>query len=240
MELDELKQKWAEHDRKLDQSIHLNRQVLREVYTRRARFALWRLAAVLVLGSIFMLMVIVWLGYFISQAWSSPRFVWPAVALDLMAISLLALLIGQVGLSLKMDYDQPVAVIQRRLEMLRKVRIRYIQGIFLSALLGWMPLFILVMKVFLGVDVYRSFPTSWIVTNVAVGLAVVAAVIWVFKKYGPRTSQRFLRDLAGYNLNAASGFLATLAEFEDEHPSSNSPHYSPQERSSMREYSPDE
>jgi hypothetical protein len=26
-------------------------------------------------------------------------------------------------------------------------------------------------------------------------------------------SQRFLRDLAGYNLNAASEFLAALAEF---------------------------
>lgn len=113
MELDELKQKWTEHDRKLDQSIRLNRQLLREIYTRRARFALSRLAAMLALGSIFMLMVIVSLGYFISQAWSSPRFVWPAVALELMAISLLALLIGQVVLSLKMDYDQPVGAIQK-------------------------------------------------------------------------------------------------------------------------------
>jgi hypothetical protein len=240
MELDELKQKWTEHDHKLDQSIRLNRQLLREVYTRRARFALWRLAAMLALGSIFMLMVIVALGYFISQAWSSPRFVLPAVALDLMAISLLALLIGQFALSLTIDYNQPVGAIQKRLETLRKVRVRYIQGIFLAALLAWMPLFILVMKVFLGVDVYRSFPTSWIVTNLAIGLAFAAAVIWVFKKYEPRISQRFLRDLAGYNLNAASRFLAALAEFENDPSSSHSPHHSPQERSSMREYSPDE
>jgi hypothetical protein len=39
-------------------------------------------------------------------------------------------------------------------------------------------------------------------------------------------------DLAGYNLNAATDFLATLAEFEEDH--------SPQERSSIREYSPEE
>jgi hypothetical protein len=212
MELDELKQKWTEHDRKLDQSIRLNRQLLRETYTRRARFALWRLAVMLALGSIFMLVVIVWLGYFISQAWSSPRFAWPAVALDLMAISLLALLIGQVGLSLTIDYNQPVGAIQRRLETLRKVRVRYIQGIFIFALLAWMPLFILVMKVFLGVDVYRSFPTSWIWTNAAFGFAVLAIWIWWSRKYGSRV----LRELAGYNLNAASRFLATLAEFEKE------------------------
>jgi hypothetical protein len=159
-----------------------------------------------------MLMVIVWLGYFISQAWSSPRFAWPAVALDLMAISLLALLIAQVALSLTIDYNQPVGAIQKRLERLRKVRVRYVQGIFLFAVLAWMPLFILVMKVFLGVDVYRSFPTSWIVTNVAFGFAALAIGIWWSRKYG----SRFLRELAGYNLNAASGFLATLAEFEKE------------------------
>jgi hypothetical protein len=212
MELDELREKWAEHDGKLDESLRLNRQLLRETYTRRARFALWRLAAMLALGSIFMLMVIVWLGYFISQAWSSPRFAWPAVALDLMAISLLALLIAQVGLSLTIDYNQPVGAIQKRLETLRMVRVRYIQGIFLFAVLAWMPLFILVMKVFLGVDVYRSFPTSWIVTNMAFGFAALAIGIWWSRKYG----SRFLRELAGYNLNAASGFLATLADFEKE------------------------
>jgi hypothetical protein len=228
MELDELKEKWTEHDRKLDQSLRLNRQLLRNTYTRRARFALWRLAAMLALGSIFLLAVIVSLGYFISQAWPSPRFAWPAVALDLMAIALLALLIGQVGLSLTIDYNQPVAAIQKRLEMLRKVRVRYIQGIFVAAFLAWMPLFILVMKIFLGVDVYRSFPTSWILTNAAVGFAALAVWIWWSRKYGSRV----LRELTGYNLNAASGFLDTLAEFERD--------YSPQERSNIREYSPDE
>ena len=67
--------------------------------------------------------------------------------------------------------------------------------------------------------------------NVAFGLAVLTVGIWLLMKYGSRMNQRFLRDIAGYNLNAASGFLTTLAEFEVD--------YSPQERSSIREYSPD-
>ena len=160
-----------------------------------------------------------------------------------MAISLLGALIGQVGLSLTIDYNQPVGAIQRRLETLRKVHVRYIQGIFSLRAAG-VDAFVHSRdeKVFLGVDVYRSFPTSWIVTNLAIGLAFAAAVIWVFKKYKPRISQRFLRDLAGYNLNAASRFLAALAEFGKNDPSSSHSnlHHSPQERSSMREYSPDE
>jgi len=40
MELDELKEKWAERDRKLDASLCLNRRLLRDSYPRRAKFAL--------------------------------------------------------------------------------------------------------------------------------------------------------------------------------------------------------
>jgi hypothetical protein len=232
MELDELKEKWAEHDRKLDESLRLNRQLLRDSYTRRAKFALWRLAAMLAAGSIFMLVVIVFLGRFIATNWSMPHIAWPAVVLDVLAIATLGALNAQIGLALNINYNQPIAVIQKRLETLRKFRIRYIQAIFLLATLTWVPIFIVVT---------RLFDTAWIAENVVFGFLVSGIGVWAARRYGDRMSnsafgRRFLRDLAGYNLNAASGFLATLAEFEKD---SSAPH-SPQERSSIREYSPEE
>jgi hypothetical protein len=223
MELDELKEKWAEHDRKLDQSIRLNRQLMRETYTRRAKLALWRLAAMLALGSIAMLAVIISLGAFCAKYWSMPRFTIPAIVLDVAAIAALAALNAQIGMALKIDYNQPIAAIQKRLETLRMFRIRYIQTILVTSALLWAPMFIVAMKGFFGADVYRLFGTAWIVANVAFGFVVLALGIWLSKKYRPG---------AGFNLDAASGFLATLAEFEDDH--------SAQERSSMRAYSPEE
>jgi hypothetical protein len=97
------------------------------------------------------------------------------------------------------------------------------------------------MKGLLGLDAYRLFGIAYILVNVAFGLLVLGIGVWAARHYGDRMSnsafgQRFLRDVAGYNLNAASGFLATLAEFENDHSSP----YSAQERSSIREYSPDE
>jgi hypothetical protein len=225
MELDELKEKWADHDRKLDQSIRVNRQLLRDTYTRRAKFALWRLAAMLAAGSILMLVVIVSLGAFTARNWGTPKFTIPAMFLDLAAIAALAALNAQIGMALKVDYNQPIAVIQKRLETLRIFRTRYIQATLATGALLWMPAFIVAMKGFFGADVYRLFATSWIVTNVAFGLVVLALGIWLSKKYRPDT---------GYNLKAASGFLATLAEFESD------ASYSAQERSSMRAYSPEE
>jgi len=210
MELDELKERWAEHDRKLDESIRLNRRLLRDMYTRRARFALWRLAAMLAAGALCMLAIIVSLGRFIAQNWSMPRIAWPAIVLDVLAIATLAALNAQIGLALNINYNQPIAVIQKRLETLRKFRIRYIQAIFLMATLTWVPIFIVLT---------RLFDTAWVVANVVFGFLVLGIGVWVVRRYGDRLSnsafgQRFLRDLAGYNLNAASGFLATLAEFE--------------------------
>jgi hypothetical protein len=237
LELDELRVKWAEHDRKLDESIRLSRQLLRDRYTRRAEWALWRLAAMLAAGSIFLLPIIVGLGRFIALNWWTPRFSFPAILLDLAAIAALAAWVAQIGMAMTIDYNQPVAEIQKRLEKLRKFRIRYTQAICLAMTLTWTPIFIVVTKGSLGWDVYRLFDTTWIVGNAAFGFLVLGIGVWTARHFGDRMSnsafgQRFLRDLAGYNLNAAAGYLATLAEFEKD--------YSPQERSSMREYSPDE
>jgi hypothetical protein len=219
MELDELKEKWEEYDRKLEVNLRLNRRLLRDSYTARARFALWRLAGMLALGSIPILAVIVALGRFIAANWDAPRFVAPAMVLDIMAITALATLIAQIVLALGMDYSQPIAVLQKRLEILRKLRIRYVQAIFLTMTLTWDPIFIVVMKAALGVDVYRTFDTAWLVGNVAVGFAILAVGYWLARHFGPRFTssafgRQFLRDLAGYNLNAASRFLGTLEEFE--------------------------
>src|ERR1700685_2045801 len=185
MELDELKEKWAEHDRKLDLSIRLNQRLIRDAYTRRAKVALWRLAAMLALGSIAMLPVIVFLGAFTAKNWAMPRFTIPAILLDIAAIAALAALNAQIGMALNIDYTQPIAAIQKRLEMLRKFRIRYIQAIILTSALLWAPMFIVVMKAFLGADVYRLFGTAWMVTNVAFGLAVLPLGIWLLKKFRP-------------------------------------------------------
>jgi hypothetical protein len=75
-----------------------------------------------------------------------------------------------------------------------------------------------VMKAALGVDVWRTFDRTWLVTNVFIGLAVITVGIWVARKLASRLNQKFLNDLAGYNLNAASRFLADLARFEEDEP----------------------
>jgi hypothetical protein len=212
MELDELRAKWAEHDRKLETSIKLNRQLLRENYTGRARTALRRLAALLGLRSIPLLAVIAFLGVFIHNNLGMPELVWSAALLDALAIAALGAVNFQIGLALNIDYDQPVPTIQKRIERLKRVRVRYVQGICVLSALTWFPMFVVVMKALLGVDAYRTFDTNWIIWNVVLGLAVIPPAIWLLTKFGNRMSG----SIAGYNIGAASGFLKKLEQFERE------------------------
>jgi hypothetical protein len=221
LDLDEMKKQWAEHDRKLDESIRLNRQLLSTTNLKGARSAMQRMAAFLSLEAAVQLAVVVALGSFIYEHIAMVRFALPAAALDVVAIAILIAMIQQIAVGLQIDYDKPIAVIQKQLEDLRVLRIRYIQGIFLAATLAWTPLMIVTLKGFWGLDAYRLFGTAFLVSNLLVGLAIIPLALWLSKRFSDRMGrspfiQRLMKDLAGYNLNAAAGFLTTLSQFEDE------------------------
>ena len=221
VEMDDLRKTWAEYDRKLDTNIRLSRQLLMASNLNRVRSPLRRLAFFVGLESVIQLAVVVALGSFIYEHIAMVRFALPAAALDVFAIAILIAMIRQIAGALQIDYDKPIAIIQKQLEDLRVLRIRYIQGIFLVATLAWTPLLIVALKGFWGLDAYRLFGGAYLLANVLVGLAIIPLGIWLSKKFGDRMGrspvmQRLMKDLAGYNLNAATSFLATLSEFEEE------------------------
>jgi len=221
MDLDELKAKWAEQDRKLETSIRLNREILRTMRTNRARTELQWLIPSLAVESILDFVIVTWLGNFIYEHIASPQFAIPAVALDLMVIALMVALIWQIVTIAQLDYDQPVAQIQKQLAMLRTVRIGYIQWILILGPLAWTPLLIISMKALLGLDAYRIFGLVYLTANVLVGVVILLLAIWFSKQFGRRLGRtpfvQYLADtLAGYRLKAALGFLTTLSDFVKE------------------------
>ena len=221
VEMDDLRKTWAEYDRKLDTNIRLSRQLLMATHLNRVRSPMRRLAFFLGLESVIQFAVVVALGSFIYEHIAMVRFALPAAALDVFAIAILIAMIRQIAGALQIDYDKPIAIIQKQLEDLRVLRIRYIQGIFLVATLVWTPLLIVVLKGFWGLDAYRLFGAAYLVANLLLGLAIIPLAIWLSKKFSDRMGcspviQRLMKDLAGYNLNAAAASLTQLSQFEDE------------------------
>ena len=127
LDLDEMKQKWAEYDKKLDESIRLNRQVLSTLNLRGARSALQRMTVGLALEALAWSAIVIPLGGFIYGHSGALRFALPGIAADLFAIGMLAATIRQIVAAQGIDYGQPVTAIQKQLEAMRVLRIRITQ-----------------------------------------------------------------------------------------------------------------
>lgn len=221
MELDALKQSWQDHDRKLDANLRLNTVRLYNVTLGKAGTALRRLSRLLKVGLFFDALILVGLGSFMADHVTEPRFLVPALALHLFVL-LLAIDGGRQVVAIgSLDIGQPIVEIQKRMESLRLQRLRALRLVLLFSPLIWIPMLIVALKGLLGVDAYAIFDHGWLAANVLFGLAVIPLAVWLSRRYADRMQrspmvQRLLRDLAGYNLNAATAYLGTLERFERE------------------------
>ena len=221
MNLEELKLNWAAHDQKLDTIIRLNLRLLNATKLNKTRSALQRVMAFLVLNLAVNFIVVVYLGSFIADHITAPRFVIPTVALDVFVLMLMASSVRQLILAGGVDYSGPVAEIQKKMERLRIHKIKETKWTLVVATLLWTPLLIVALKAFLGLDAYALLGTAYLFWNVVVGVAVIALAIWVSKRYAARMEsssimQGLMNILAGYNLNAATQSLKNLTDFERE------------------------
>ncbi|HEV3302044.1 MAG TPA: hypothetical protein VG055_20485 [Planctomycetaceae bacterium] len=223
MELDELKTRWQEQDKKLDECIRLNQRVLQESLLNKAETALKRLSRLLWFELLLNVAGAIAVGSFIGDHFQAPRFLVPALAIQL---GFIALIIGagrQLAAIARVDYAAPIVTIQKRLESLRIERIHTVQWTLILSPLAWMPLFIVAMLGLFGVDVYTAFPSAWLVANVVFGLAVIVIAVWVSRSYGDRLGrwpsiQRLLQYLGGQNLAVARGIVQSLSRYADDQP----------------------
>ena len=222
MELDVLKEKWVEQDQKLDESIRLSRQLLMAANRNRVRSPMRRFALFTGVGTLLGLISLVILGRFIHAYWAEPRFALPAMVLHVWVVAYVATSIRQMVMALQIDFDKPVTLVQKQIESLRVLRLHLVRWALLTGqLVWWIPLLVVMLKGFWDVDPYKVFGSGFLIANVAIGVAVIPVAIWVSRKFGERmrsspAMQWLMRELAGYNLNAANGFLRTLSEFKDE------------------------
>ncbi len=215
-DLDEMKEVWAAHDEKLDQSIRLNQELLNSATLSKARSATQRMIWALGFEAVMWFVIIVSLGEFISHHLPVVRLSLSAAALDVFSIAMLAATMRQIVALRQIDYSGLVTAIQKQLEMLRVLRIRITQSALLGGTIVWAPFVIVVARAFFGIDVVNA---PWLWANVAFGLCLIPLALWLSKAFGERMGrfpfvQRVMNDLAGRNLNAAKEFLSRLSGFE--------------------------
>ncbi len=219
MDLDQMKQKWAEQDRKLDETLRLNRQLLTALRLNSGRSRMQRVRAMAILHALAWLGCIVALGDFLYTHAGIAHLAIAAALTDLYAIGMFIAVITQLARIAGIDYQQPVSGIQKQLEAVRILRIRTTQWGVLAGIVIWTPALMVVAQAAAGLDVYRAFSPAWLAANVVFGLTLIPLSIWTARKFAGRIAgsmflQRIANDLAGRSLTDAAAFLATIADLE--------------------------
>ncbi len=220
MELDELKQSWNEHARKLDHILSLNLHGLKTAQVDRTRNALGRFKVFRVRELIAGIILLLLLGSYIADRISVPTLAIPALVVF---ASILLPVIGNIRQLILLDrisYADPVTTIQRKLE---EIKLHYLRSFLLPVLM--LPLYMAYVSVtfnlFFGIDIirYGNRPFLWV--NLAVSLLFIIPSVWVlrhlsFKNTDNPIIRAFVHGNGGQEMVAALEFLKTLQEFEEE------------------------
>ncbi len=213
--LDEMKSAWEAQDRKLDASLRLNQELLRAATLNRVRSPLRRLVFELSLEIAASAAGLVLLGTFLAQHIAEARFVWPAAMLDVWLILCLAASARQLVQANRIDYDEPVTTIQRRLGELRILRLRAFRLELLTGqIVWWLPFLIVALAGLFGIDAYRFLSTTFIAVNLLLGVAVIPLAIWIARRFEHRFLRRLADEIAGRSLTEAQAHVAKLSDFE--------------------------
>jgi hypothetical protein len=208
MELDELKEKWAQ----VEASTRLNHRILDAMQRTQAKSRLQRLRVLTAVHAVAWIVCTEALGSYVYAHLDTARFALPGAAVGLYALGLVMTLFRQLVLIARVDYAEPVTVIQRRLEAIRIWRSRTTQWAVLAGTVLWAPCLFIVVHALTGVDVYRVFGMRWLAANVVFGMALIPLTLWALGRFP--AVKRLRDDLGGTTLKEAAAFLATLAEFE--------------------------
>lgn len=229
MNLDTLRDGWAEQNRKLDRMVRLNVTAVREMQFAKTKSSLQWLGRGIMVELVMNIIAIVWLGNFMAEHVREPRFLIPALVIEICAIALASVCGRQLVALRQLDFGGPVVAVQRELEKLRILRIRATKWTVVLSFVLWAPILVVMAEGLLGVDAYMVVAEvsqtagnffRWIVWNVIFGVAAALLVIWVSRRYADRFNKSpFFRslmdDIAGRSLTRALQSLDSIERFED-------------------------
>lgn len=220
MELDELKQTWSEHARKLDRILSLNLQGLKTAQLDKTKSALGRFKAFRLFETLVGIFILIPLGSYIADRISVPTLAIPAFILAASVLVPVIANIRQLILLGRISYADPVTTIQRKLE---EIKLQYLRSFRLPVLM--LPLYmayvVVGLNLIFGVDVLAHGDPSFLWVNLAVSLILVAPAVWVLRNLSfKNTDNPVIRALVhgngGKQMVAALEFLKALQEFEAE------------------------
>lgn len=215
MQLDELQQHWQQLDQKLDRTLAMGTELMRQSIMQPARRRMNWQAFWPALDIVFCFCILLPTGNIIYQHGQNGRVLFPALVTMLSAIALLATSIQQLQLISELNWEGPVANIQTTLEKLKVAKIKQFKWIILlSPLAGFCGLVVLLHGVLAWLSQNRfslmdQFNQNWLIANYIFSFAFILigqllASYLASKCQHHRWWQAVLDDISGKSLITAT------------------------------------
>ena len=215
MQLDELQQQWQRLDEKLDRSLAIQSELLRQSGVRPVRRRIRRFVVWPAIDLLFAIGVLLVAGSILGDHWRDWALVLPALVVVGGAVALAVSSILQLKCIGELDWCGPIAEIQSGLERLRALKIRQFKWVILwSPLVGFCALMVGVQQgveyLTVGrVQIVDRLDPWWIGANYAFGVLFVPAGYYIARALAARYHRQrwwqvVLDDLSGTSLKAAA------------------------------------
>jgi hypothetical protein len=219
--LEELRREWNEHGRRLEESLRMTSHLLRDEWAERQRERIRKTRSLGPFNMAVWIATLALLGLFLARHVHDPSLFVTALAIDLWVVATGVAGLRQQHALANLDFGLPLVELQSRIEALRIARIRTFNVAFLTGqIVWWIPFAVVVFAALFGVNLYRFEEfRAFAAWNLAFGVAVIPAAVWVSRRYGERLSRtsvvrRVADSIAGRDIAAARDYLEKLRRFE--------------------------
>lgn len=224
MELEQLKYLWTEYDNQLEQTIKINKSLLKELNLGKVKSeftsVLWSKSF-----EAFILMISIWFfGGIVYDNFTNLHVAIPLSLLVFFAIASYSALLRQIYLIVTIKYSDSVSLIQKKLTLLKLSIVQYMRFSFVS-IPFYLAYTILFVKIYLGEFIaLKAQDSFWILLNswwFVIALILVTCIplgIFIFKKFSYKNLSKgivgfLFKDSGGKQITESLKFLEEIKEF---------------------------
>jgi len=222
MDLDELKKEWQARDDALTEQLRVNNQLMRASFLNQQESTLRGTSKLGWFYWLTFVTVVLALGSFIAAHVGEPKFLIPALFIQIWVIVMNVFEVVLDQAIKQLDFSAPVLRLQGQLEKIRQQRLRLFKWGFLTGqIVWWIPLVIVLFEGLFNVDLYEvnDFMPRIMLLNVVGGVAAIPILLgasdFIAHRFGHvHALKRLLASLTGQDIQESLRFLNRLQEFD--------------------------
>jgi hypothetical protein len=217
MELEQLKQIWTKQEEKIDRNWQLNIEILRNTNLDKAKSKMNNLTWVTAITLSFYLLMALFFLIFTLKNSETLHFALSGGVLTIWSLLISTGAIKQLNLIQKIDYADPIPVLQKKLETLKLIILKYVRlaqwiiPLYLAFVVFWF-------KILFNFDIIANAGKNWLIVQVIISMLFIPLSIWIYQKLHPKNiSKKWINTImkgAGSQISDALDFIDHIERFE--------------------------